>query len=131
MLRLKSDYLAIATLGFAEILRAIFQWQKLGKITNGANMIKGFPTFTSFNITDGSGQVLFRLSTFVPFLVSSITSDLPLTISCLFSLKSVQAHPRGYLTATGWVSESAYFSISESSHLFFGESTIILGIEER
>lgn len=29
VLRLKSDYLATATLGFAEILRAIFQWQKL------------------------------------------------------------------------------------------------------
>ena len=27
VLRLKSDYLAIATLGFAEIMRAIFQWQ--------------------------------------------------------------------------------------------------------
>ena len=36
VLRLKSDYLAIATLGFAEILRAIFQWQALGKVTNGA-----------------------------------------------------------------------------------------------
>ncbi len=72
VLRLKSDYLAIATLGFAEIIRAIFQWQKLGPVTNGANMIKGFPTFSSFNITDGSGGVLLRLSTFVPFLVSSI-----------------------------------------------------------
>lgn len=29
VLRLKSDYLAIATLGFAEIIRAIFQWGKL------------------------------------------------------------------------------------------------------
>ena len=28
VLRLKSDYLAIATLGFAEIIRAIFQWGK-------------------------------------------------------------------------------------------------------
>ena len=28
VLRLKSDYLAIATLGFAEILRAFFQWDK-------------------------------------------------------------------------------------------------------
>lgn len=72
VLRLKSDYLAIATLGFAEILRAIFQWQKLGRITNGANMIKGFPTFSSFNITDASGNVLVRLSTFIPFLISSI-----------------------------------------------------------
>ncbi len=72
VLRLKSDYLAIATLGFAEILRAIFQWQKLGPVTNGANMIKGFPTFSDFNITDGAGNVLIRLSTFVPFLISSI-----------------------------------------------------------
>src|SRR5699024_7175678 len=39
VLRLKSDYLAIATLGFAEIIRAIFQWQPLGPVTNGANMI--------------------------------------------------------------------------------------------
>ena len=28
VLRLKSDYLAIATLGFAEIIRAIFQWNE-------------------------------------------------------------------------------------------------------
>ena len=38
VLRLKSDYLAIATLGFAEIIRAIFQWDKLGPLTNGANV---------------------------------------------------------------------------------------------
>lgn len=72
VLRLKSDYLAIATLGFAEILRAIFQWQKLGKVTNGANMIKGFPTFSDFNITNSSGATILRLSTFVPFLIASL-----------------------------------------------------------
>ncbi len=72
VLRLKSDYLAIATLGFAEIIRAIFQWQKLGPITNGANMIKGFPTFSDFNITGPSGTVILRLSTFVPFLIASL-----------------------------------------------------------
>ncbi len=72
VLRLKSDYLAIATLGFAEILRAIFQWQKLGPVTNGANMIKQFPTFSDFNITNASGKVILRLSTFVPFLVAMI-----------------------------------------------------------
>jgi branched-chain amino acid transport system permease protein len=71
VLRLKSDYLAIATLGFAEILRAIFQWQKLGPITNGANMIKNFPIFSSFNITSG-GKVILRLSTFIPFLVAAV-----------------------------------------------------------
>ena len=48
VLRLKSDYLAIATLGFAEIIRAIFQWDALGPVTNGANALKNFPTFFSF-----------------------------------------------------------------------------------
>ena len=46
MLRLKSDYLAIATLGFAEILRAFFQWNALGPITNGSNLLKSYPTFS-------------------------------------------------------------------------------------
>lgn len=69
VLRLKSDYLAIATLGFAEILRAVFQWQKLGPVTNGANMIKNFPTFSDFNIRAG-GKVVVYLSTFVPFLIA-------------------------------------------------------------
>lgn len=71
VLRLKSDYLAIATLGFAEILRAIFQWQKLGPVTNGANMIKSFPTFSSFNVKVGGTTVLY-LSTFVPFLIAAV-----------------------------------------------------------
>ncbi len=72
VLRLKSDYLAIATLGFAEILKAVFQWQALGPVTNGANMIKSFPTFSSFNLTDASGKVTLRLSTFFPFLVAIV-----------------------------------------------------------
>ena len=71
VLKLKSDYLAIATLGFAEILRALFQWQALGPVTNGANMIKSFPTFTSFNIKAG-GKVVFYLSTVFPFIIAAI-----------------------------------------------------------
>lgn len=46
-LRLKSDYLAIATLGFAEILRAIIQWDVLGPVTNASNILKKFPKFDS------------------------------------------------------------------------------------
>ena len=72
VLRLKSDYLAIATLGFAEIIRAIFQWQALGPITNGANMITQIPTFSSFNIENANGEVVLRLSTFVPFLLVAV-----------------------------------------------------------
>ena len=70
VLRLKSDYLAIATLGFAEIIRAVFQWQALGPVTNGANMITQIPTFNNFNITDANGAVILRLSTFFPFLIA-------------------------------------------------------------
>lgn len=47
VLKLKSDYLAIATLGFAEIIRAIFQWEKLGPVTNGSNVLRKFPVFSS------------------------------------------------------------------------------------
>ena len=57
VLRLKSDYLAIDTLGFAEIIRAVFQWDKLGPLTNGSNLLRSYPTFSS---------VLF------PFIVSGI-----------------------------------------------------------
>ncbi|MGI6123697.1 MAG: branched-chain amino acid ABC transporter permease [Acetivibrionales bacterium] len=57
VLRLKSDYLAIATLGFAEIIRAFFQWDKLGPITNGSNLLRKFPVFSS---------------TLFPFIVSGI-----------------------------------------------------------
>lgn len=45
VLRLKSDYLAIATLGFAEIIRALFVWDGMGPITNGANILRKFPTY--------------------------------------------------------------------------------------
>ena len=47
VLRLKSDYLAIATLGFAEIIRAFFQWEKLGPITNGSNLLRNYPSYKS------------------------------------------------------------------------------------
>ena len=72
VLRLKSDYLAIATLGFAEIIRTLFQWDKLGPITNGSNMLRLFPTFNDFNIKNASGEVSVYLSTLVPMLISGV-----------------------------------------------------------
>jgi len=50
VLRLKSDYLAIATLGFAEIIRAIFQWDSLGPVTNGANVMRQYKDLTDVRI---------------------------------------------------------------------------------
>ena len=82
VLRLKSDYLAIATLGFAEIVRALFQWEApfWGKITNGANMIKGFPKFADFNIKNSDGKVVFYLSTLFPFIVAAVCIGLMVLI---------------------------------------------------
>lgn len=42
VLRLKSDYLAIATLGFAEIVRGLVQLQSFGPVTNGPDPINMF-----------------------------------------------------------------------------------------
>jgi branched-chain amino acid transport system permease protein len=72
VLRLKSDYLAIATLGFAEIIRAIFQWNNLGPLTNGSNMLRLFPSFNDFNIKDGEGNVAVYLSTLIPFIIAGV-----------------------------------------------------------
>ena len=72
VLRLKSDYLAIATLGFAEIIRALFQWDKLGPVTNGSNMLRLFPTFNDFNVRGAEGQVTVYLSTLVPLLIAGV-----------------------------------------------------------
>lgn len=47
VLRLKGDYLAIATLGFAEIVRALVVSDKLQTITNGSYPLKSYPVFTN------------------------------------------------------------------------------------
>ena len=45
MLRLKSDYLAIATLGFAEIIRALLAAPMMNTITNGSFGLNNIPGF--------------------------------------------------------------------------------------
>ena len=57
VLKLKSDYLAIATLGFAEIIRALVQWKPLGPLTNGSNTLRAYPGYDS---------ILF------PFIISAV-----------------------------------------------------------
>ena len=47
VLRLKSDYLAIATLGFSEIIRAIIANDQLASVTNGSLGLKSIPGFDS------------------------------------------------------------------------------------
>ncbi len=47
VLRLKSDYLAIATLGFSEIVRAIISSPQMDTITNGSYGLKKIPGFGS------------------------------------------------------------------------------------
>lgn len=64
VLRLKSDYLAIATLGFSEIIRAIFSSPQMDTITNGSYGLNKVPTFPKF----------FGLpSLFTPFIIAAVT----------------------------------------------------------
>lgn len=73
VLRLKSDYLAIATLGFAEIIRAILQWDVLGPLTNGSNVLRLYPTFSNFNFKFlGTGPLPFNLSTTIALLIAGV-----------------------------------------------------------
>lgn len=71
VLRLKSDYLAIATLGFAEIIRAVFQWDGLGKVTNGSNLLRKYTNFMDIKIQ--IGNTIFRLDTIFPFLIATLS----------------------------------------------------------
>ena len=71
VLRLKSDYLAIATLGFAEIIRAFFQWDSVGEITNGSNLLRKYTAFSDMNIQLGTS--VFKLGTIFPFFIAMIS----------------------------------------------------------
>ena len=70
VLRMRSDYLAIATLGFAEIIRAVIMWQGVGPLTNAGNPLRMFTRQDSLHITIG-GQT-FGLVTFTLALLSAI-----------------------------------------------------------
>jgi len=67
VLRLKGDYLAIATLGFAEIIRVIFT--NTQSITNGALGLKGIPGTT--NLWWTFGIALFTIFIMVSLINSS------------------------------------------------------------
>ncbi len=70
VLRLKSDYLAIATLGFAEIIRAAVVYEGFGPLTNASNLLYGFTSFASFNLS--LGGTTLHLETVMPFLFSGM-----------------------------------------------------------
>ena len=81
VLRLKSDYLAIATLGFAEIIRAIVQWNTLGPITNASNMLRKFSTFESIVAGWRSSSAGFDAACKnAPWLTTFLTTMLPVFI---------------------------------------------------
>lgn len=58
-LRLRGDYLGIATLGFAEIIRLIIQ--NVRKVTNGALGLKGIPPVVNLWWTLGSAFVCYLM----------------------------------------------------------------------
>jgi len=70
VLRMRSDYLAIATLGFAEIIRALIMWQGLGPLTNAGNPLRMFTRHGDLSITIGGHS--FGLITFTLAILSAI-----------------------------------------------------------
>jgi branched-chain amino acid transport system permease protein len=66
-LRLKGDYLAIATLGFAEIIRVVFT--NTQSVTNGALGLKGIPALT--NLYWSFGTAAFTLIVLLSLINSS------------------------------------------------------------
>ena len=68
VLKLKSDYLAIATLGFAEILRTIIQWDKFGRVTNGSFPISQLNTFKA-RLADTD---FAKMSFVIPFFIVAV-----------------------------------------------------------
>ena len=78
VLRLKSDYLAIATLGLSEIVRAIFSSPQFDQITIGSYGLNKIPNFP---------PMLFGLipSLITPFIITGISvAFIVLLINCSF-----------------------------------------------
>ena len=71
VLKLKSDYLAIATLGFAEIMRAIIQWKVAGPLTNGSNLLRKYTNFHDIKLQVGG--MIYQLDTIFPFLIATLS----------------------------------------------------------
>lgn len=65
VLRLKSDYLAIATLGFSEIIRAFIAAPQLDRITNGSYGLKSIPGFPSTFLVFGVSALCILLMVMV------------------------------------------------------------------
>ena len=61
ILKLKSDYLAIATLGFSEIVRSIIASPQLDLITNGSYGLKKIPRFSTTLIPFGLAALCILL----------------------------------------------------------------------
>jgi len=80
VLRLKSDYLAIATLGFAEIIRALFQWDKFGPVTNGSNPLKSYVRLNAFRLDIG-GLHLTLAAFFTVFMAAVCVGIIALLIN--------------------------------------------------
>ena len=106
VLRLKSDYLAIATLGFAEIIRAVFQWDKLGPLTNGSNLLRSYPTFSS---------VLF------PFIVSGICIAMYQTTIQASTFKSAMTYEILLIVVIGGIGSVTGSCISSFLFIIFSE----------
>lgn len=121
VLRLKSDYLAIATLGFAEIIRAIFQWNGLGKITNGSNLLRKYTNFDDIQVQVGG--MIYKLDTLFPFLIATLS-----IVIIVLLVNSSYGRPSSPFETTRWPPKPWVSTCSSNKMLSFVISSFFAGV---
>ncbi|UKI35997.1 MAG: hypothetical protein L6V93_18555 [Clostridiales bacterium] len=87
VLRLKSDYFAIATLGFAEVVRIVTASSWLNKVTNGSLGLNSIPKFNSYYAIFHCCDYLYRDNVF-------LIKKIPPTAERLKQYATTKSQPR-------------------------------------
>lgn len=118
-LRLRGDYLAIATLGFSEIVRIVAlneEW-----LTNGGLGVGGIPTLLStwpLSLTEPVIEPLADLTGSQPRTVLNLILVMTLAIIVFFVLRRIQVSPWGRVLRTIRADEDIAQALGKNSYWF-------------
>ncbi len=130
VLKLKSDYLAIATLGFAEIIRTLIQWDKFGPLTNGSFPISHLNTFRSTLMAAAEGKtgiVKFLLEKFSLVMPYFIIAFICITIIVLM-IKSTYGRAFRAIKDDEIAAEAMGINLAKHKMISFVTSSFFAGI---
>ena len=91
VLKLKSDYLAIATLGFAEIIRALVQLEAFAPVTNGSQLLRGFKAIRDDEIAAEAMGINLAHHKRMAFIISSFFAGISGALLAMYQT-TVQAN---------------------------------------